>query len=341
MTKGSGPYVRLRQVAPFLLGAAIFSCLIYYGSSRTLATLGNLDAVFLLAALAATVLIGLSVSLRWGLLANAMARRRVASYFEYYYYFIISRALGFLLPKDVTDFGMRSLLLKRLHGYRLAKSGSSVVLDRMFDAGTTGILLLAVLPFWTELSGAGNTIVLIIILTTAAGAVFWLAHAQVLAILEKVTRWGMQLAGRIPRIKKHLQFQPDYSWLGRDKLLILYLLSLTKFALTAARLIFFSLAMGLPISPTLILLGTPLGQLSYVFAFTPGGLGIFELGWLGILSFAGVGTEDTIAFVVGQRVLTVLLVAFLALLSHLVYHAMRLNTPPAANPSNSIPADDE
>jgi uncharacterized protein (TIRG00374 family) len=341
VTRVSAFRVQLRRVAPFLLGAAIFSCLLYYGSSRTLATLGNLDVVFVVAALAATVLIGLSVSFRWGLLANAMARRRVASRFEYYYYFIISRALGFLLPKDVADFGTRSLLLKRLHGYRLAKSGSSVVLDRLFDAVTTGILLLAVLPYWTGLAGAGNTIFLIILLTAIAGGVSWLAHAQVLAVLETVTRWGMRLARRIPRMKKHLQFQPDYSWLGRDQLLILYLLSLAKFAATAARLILFSLAMGLSISPTLILLGTPLGQLSYVFAFTPGGLGIFELGWVGILSFAGVGTEETLAFVVGQRVLTVLLVAFLALLSHLVYHVMRFNSLPIADASNSIPADDD
>lgn len=73
------------------------------------------------------------------------------------------------------------------------------------------------------------------------------------------------------------------------------------------------------ISPTVILLGTPAGQLTYLFAFTSGGLGIFEAGWFAILRLGGVTMEHVIIFVVGQRILTIILIGILATFSQLLY----------------------
>jgi uncharacterized membrane protein YbhN (UPF0104 family) len=98
---------------------------------------------------------------------------------------------------------------------------------------------------------------------------------------------------------------------------------LAKFVFTAGRLILFAITLNIPISPSLILLGTPIGQLTYLFAFTPGGLGIFEAGWIGILKLANVKTDYAMAFVVGQRVLTVITIGILALLSQAVFVARR------------------
>jgi uncharacterized membrane protein YbhN (UPF0104 family) len=98
-----------------------------------------------------------------------------------------------------------------------------------------------------------------------------------------------------------------------------YLFSLFKFGCTTGRLVLFALTLNVPISPTLILLGTPVAQLTYLFAFTPGGLGIFEAGWLAILILGGVSWDHAMIFVVGQRILTVILVGLLAVLSQFLY----------------------
>lgn len=98
-----------------------------------------------------------------------------------------------------------------------------------------------------------------------------------------------------------------------------YLFSVTKFGCTAGRMVFFAVALSVPISPMLIVLCTPVGQLTYLFAFTPGGLGIFEAGWIGILSLGGVGTGHAMTFVVGQRILTIILIGILATFSQILY----------------------
>ena len=50
---------------------------------------------------------------------------------------------------------------------------------------------------------------------------------------------------------------------------------------------------------------------------------VFEAGWLAILRIAGVGTDVAVAFTIGQRILTVPMVAIAALLSQAVYVARR------------------
>jgi uncharacterized membrane protein YbhN (UPF0104 family) len=95
------------------------------------------------------------------------------------------------------------------------------------------------------------------------------------------------------------------------------LFSLVKFGATTIRLIFIAQALQPSVPSFVILMGMPVGQLSYLFAVTPGGIGIFEAGWFAVLTLAGcVGSMVTI-FLVAQRVITFLCVVSWALLSHI------------------------
>ena len=59
--------------------------------------------------------------------------------------------------------------------------------------------------------------------------------------------------------------------------------------------------------------------MSLIIAIAPGGLGIFDLGWLGLLQLGGLSQSDAITFVVAQRayifVFVLVWAAFSALLS--------------------------
>ena len=111
----------------------------------------------------------------------------------------------------------------------------------------------------------------------------------------------------------------DYvSLLEKKDLFHLLVLSFLKFSLTAARFVFIAQALGLPISPHLLVFGTPLGQMAYVFSITPGGLGIFEAGWFAVLTYGGILPADASVFVIGQRVYIVIFVFLLAALNQVV-----------------------
>ncbi len=300
------------------IGLVIFVLFIFYGE-QSLQQLKKTAPLPLIAAFFATMGITLCIAFRWGSFSNALASKKITSWFRYYYYFIISRALGLVLPKDLTDFGWRIGWLKKEHKVQLSLAGTSVLLDRMFDLLIMLIFLLAVLPYWLGWIPLQTTFVLMALLPVLAGLAIFLLHPLLFNIIGSMVKWVRRLMSRMPFMKKRVNGEFIMPEIPRNILIRVYALSVLKFGFTACRMILFAVALGIPVPSAIILVGTPLGQLSYLFAFTPGGLGIFEAGWYAVLRLANVENEYVIAFVVGQRILTIFIIMVLAALSHLVY----------------------
>ncbi len=305
----------------FSLGSGLFllGLLVFIGGTESLNQLAHMHALPLAGALLTTIGINVSIAGRWGMLANTLAGRRVASWLDYYHYFIISRAMGFVLPKDVTDLGSRTAALNQVHGMSLTQAGASVLFDRLADLLSLCIFLAATLPYWLGIASAQTTFVLMGVFPLVVGVAVVLAHRQFIAATIWLFNSLLGLFRYIPVLRRRSPKRLEATALDRPTVIGVYLWSLLKFGFTAARMVCFALAIGVPIPAALLILGTPPGQLSYLFAFTPGGLGIFEAGWFAILSVAGVASEHVTAYVVGQRLLTLLLIILLALLSQGLY----------------------
>ena len=304
-----------RHALLLCVGLGLITAIVILGSTQSLARLGQLEPAPTILAFVVTVALTAAVTSRWRILTNALAGRAAAHWRQYYHYFIISRLLGFVLPKDVTDLGSRALCLKRFHRMPLASAGSSVLFDRLFDLRMAGMMLVAVAPFWLGWISAAQGIMTMAAMVMAIGVALLALHQTVVAIPISAMNAAAQVVSRLRRRTPPNRLSTNT--LDRNVVLCAYAISVMKFALTAARMVFFCAALGLDVSPWLVVLATPVGQLAYVLAFTPGGLGIFELGWFGILRYAEVTALDAATFVVGQRVLTLLMVGALAALSQL------------------------
>lgn len=314
---------RFKHFFFFGVGVILFGTFVYLNGVQGISQYGRLQIIPFGGALLATIGITGAIAYRWGILSNAIGGEKVASWIEYYHYFIISRTIGFILPKDITDLISRTIWLKRSHGLTLHQSGTAVIFDRLFDALTAFVFLLAVLPFWLGLVNAICSLGLMIGLASVVGILFYFVNSQVFSILSLIINTCFRYIYRMQPFRRQSIKSLTISNLNSEVMLHAYLVSLIKFCFTAGRLILFAITLNIPISPLLILLGTPLGQLTYLFAFTPGGLGIFEAGWFGILKFGNVSTEKAMAFVVGQRILTIVLIGILALLSQIIFMLKR------------------
>ncbi len=105
---GAGPPNLKRHLLLLAVGLALFGSFVYLGGVESLRQLGHMRLVPLAGVLATTLGITTITALRWGMLANALVGRRVASWLAYYHYLVVSRAWGFVLPKDLTDLGGRT-----------------------------------------------------------------------------------------------------------------------------------------------------------------------------------------------------------------------------------------
>ncbi len=303
----------VRHALLLSIGLGLIAGIVALGSAESLERLGHLEPAPTALAFAATIGLTGAVATRWRLLADALAGRAAARWRHYYHYFIVSRLLGFVLPKDVTDLGSRTLCLARFHQVPMAPAGASVLFDRLFDLGTAGMMLVAALPYWLGWISAASGIVVMAAVALSVGVAFLVLHRTIMAVPIRV----LNLVGRTIARLRHRQPAESLSAdaLDRDVVLHAYAISLAKFSLTAGRMVLFCAALGLDVDPWLVVMATPVGQMAYALAFTPGGLGIFEAGWFGILRHAGVDAESAAAIVVGQRLLTLFMIGILAALS--------------------------
>ena len=310
--------VWLKHLLQLGIGLALFGILLYLGGPDSLQKLTQLRGLSLVGAFFCTLAIAGSIAGRWGTIAFTLAGRHLAPWNAYLYYFFLNRTLGFFLPKDLTDLGGRAMALHRLHGVPFSLAGASVFFDRVFDVAILILFLPAALAYWTGWISIGVAVGMMVSAAASLFVILGVAHRQVVVGSIRLLNWGIAQLSRIwkssPRPLRILE-------MTRPALRKAYILSLVKFASTVLRSILFSQALETPIPSHVLLLGTPVGQLGYLFAFTPGGLGIFEAGWYALFSIAGIPKETAILFLVEQRVLTYLCVLVWTLISY-VYNAL-------------------
>lgn len=263
---------------------------------------------------------------RWGIINNSVRGipTKRASWFEYYHYTITGRLLGLFLPKDLSAIFAKSAWLKVRHQQRVTETGVSAILDRLFDLLMATIMLAAVLPFWLGIIAPRETVATMAGLCVCVLLLSLYQGPKMLTLCNMALRKFSWLLHRLPIEKGNyhdMAIQPQQ--VKHHLFAKLFLISLAKFCLTSARLALFSAALGLAIPGHVILFSTPVGQFSYLFAFTPGGLGIFEAGLFGALTLSGTQQGIATLFILGQRVFTTVFIVILATVSQLVFLARK------------------
>ena len=314
----------IKHIVFFILGLTLFGILIYYTNRKGLSQLKNINYYYLIAAFIVSLGITASIAFRWGTIVNSMNKGKLATWLQYYHYFIQSRALGFILPKDITDLGIRVLWLKKNHKSRLTNAGVSVIIDRLFDLIFMLTFFSAVLSFWFGWINEKLGIIFMIVFILVLGIILFTNFKLFIKIFEKLLNFAFKIFRYIPFIKKKIPDKIEIPHFERKTVIKIYFASLIKVFFTIVRFILFALCFNITIDPLLIVMGTPVAQFSYLFAFTPGGLGIFEAGWLGIFKLAQINTQQALLFVIGQRLLTIIIISSLAIISQIIFSIKKL-----------------
>ena len=173
----SGPKRQRKSVLKFigqlLVGLLLFSLLIFLNDFSSLKRLTSLRIWPLIGAFVCTLGIAVSVGLRWAVLTRALAQRQVTTWWQFCYYFLVNRMLGFFVPKDLSDLGGRAALLVGKHKVPVGLAGLSVVLDRISDVLVMLVFLVPALLFFSDLitAGAGIAMMLVMVVVVLLGQV--------------------------------------------------------------------------------------------------------------------------------------------------------------------------
>lgn len=249
----------------------------------------------LLLALLAHGAAGMVSGARLKLVSEGVARRPIASWRRFYHLNMGARALGLVLPRTLSAVGGKSAALRALQ-VPLQKAVWAVVIDNFFDVLMLGLLLLPALLWLKGAIGAGVFYILCAVLVLLLGAAMgWLlTDERLLALLALLSRipWLRRRLAQVDWRVWLLPWQTAVAALGWTVLLNL-LLVITY--------VYVGQALHITAPLTTYLAIFPVVQLSLIIAIAPGGLGIFDMSWLGLLVLSGLPQTEAATFTVVQR----------------------------------------
>lgn len=293
--------------AALVAGGSLFVLVILLAGTDQIDAIFDADPVWVAVSFAVGTFVTALSALRWGMITNILAEGPLLSWRQYWAALLTSRVLGLFVPRNASDLGVRFVALTGVGRSTPEVAVASVSLDQMFD-----ITLLAawLIPSLLLLSGVGGGWTLWLVPVAAGLAVLammkldvalrW-AAAGLARLTERLGQRSRRLARFFGRRSSGFLRLADVAHFESRQTLALASMTLLRFALTATMFWAIASAIDLHIDLWTFALVGPAVQLSLVIAFTPGGLGIMDLGLVGLLALAGTPSEEVAAFVVGQR----------------------------------------
>jgi uncharacterized protein (TIRG00374 family) len=287
-----------------LIGLVIFGVLVVWGGPAAWERVRTSDPVFLaLTFIAVGLWIGVG-TLRWQTWCNALAGRWVCSTRRYYSIFIAAAAINQLIPPVVGNLGSRPLIYSLVTGERLGQAFIASLLDNVCDLA---VFALMAIPAFLGLAGIVSYPVSLLLMgaMVAAGfVVLRLARWRHITMLTVLARFAGRVS-RLPRVGPRLA--RPLQQLRRSTLPTpgaterIYWYSVSLYALSLMRQVTMMEAMRLDMPWLPLILAVPVAHMVLLVSLTPSALGIFELGWTGVLTWAGIAPDASVTFVVGRR----------------------------------------
>ncbi|MEM7752539.1 MAG: lysylphosphatidylglycerol synthase transmembrane domain-containing protein [Pseudomonadota bacterium] len=226
-----------------------------------------------------------------------------------------SALLSQVLTTYVSSVIVRGWAGRRFHNIPLTRGAGSSVFEQFFDVVVLLCMALGTLITWF----AGGGVMAWVVNTgicVAAGLLASMRLKQLVPLMCKV----------FPKLSKSAALQ-DGRGIARiseaSTVLTLFGLSLLRYLTLIARAPLLVIALGFSISAVDIAQGFTLVQTSQLAAFTPGNLGLQELGWSGVLHMSGYGFDTALAFAVALRFLGLFSMIVVATLLMAPVFAMR------------------
>lgn len=244
-------------------------------------------------------------ALRLRLVSRSLLKRNIASRRRFFYLHMIARALGFILPRGLSALGGKSVGLRAL-GLSLRRSLWIVMTDNLYDVLSLALVSIPALFFLQGQLGRLPFALLAAALWALLGLGIWIAVAG--------NRLGPLLAGvldRLPWLARRLEIDDariEQLFPAPRPALQALLWTILIALLMATTYYAIALAIGLSAPWWLFAAAFPITQLSLIIAVAPGGLGILDLGWLGLLRLGGLPQTEALTFVVAQRAFMVVFV---------------------------------
>lgn len=296
-----------RRWGPLLMAAAILLALVFFSDlemSDVERALGrvSLSAILLVLALTAAQT-GLS-TIKWLIALRASAARRTdastPTIANAYQATVLGSLLAHILPVHVSTVLTRTAALAAEGGRReIGRGAATSVYEQGFDALVAVLLAPAGVVYLLGGGAAASLAILGISLLVGSAASIAFAPRLVAALADRLQASPRARAKRAAEVLLTIR---GSGLLRSTVLAATFALALLRYACLVGRLgvVWWILLPELPAATFLAVAATIQGAL--IVAITPGGLGLTEAGWTGLLAMFRIPLDDAVIFTLAVRI---------------------------------------
>ena len=312
----TGHWLNLKALFRFLLGIAILILLINIFEDSQWSNLLYCNFLYLFLAGITSFAANIVGTLRWNYALRVVHAENQMSFIELLKLYLAGTILGFALIGGGLSLAFQAIVLKKNTNISYTKITLSLVLDRILDPFLSIIILIvACFYLFKQITLEEFSMILwILLIALSVGLVlvknhfnkifiFSLDYFRRASIFFQKIRSYLKISNAKDLGVSNLTANFDTSQLSVNYLILLTLFRMLFFVL---RIKLIALALGYKIPIGIIIIGLIVFQLSWLLSITPGGVGIAEWGWVGILVKYGYETSDAVLLSISFRIFLVI-----------------------------------
>lgn len=304
-----------------VLGIIIFLFILFLNRKISFRSFVNINYWCLLVVLFLQYLAIILTAARWGWIINILQGKRIIPYRKYFFYYSLSSLLGCFGFQELSVFSTQAgtLLLEKIHFKKII---NVYLIDKFFNAVSLMLVALVSVLYFVNLIDIKSAVILAIVFFLIGYFVISYSKINFTLLIFYLNKLFTKLAKILPfsKIKLEKETEEDKKVIFSSKIIRkIYLLSFVKFVLAATSIFFIFKTLNLNINFIQAILAFPITQLAVAFAITPGGLGILEATWFGMLKIIGFKSIDINTFLIGSRVISYIAVAIITFINYLLF----------------------
>lgn len=317
------PSKKYKGIILTIFGISLFLLIIFLNREVSFDSFTNINLGYLILAF---IFIYLAITLeagRWGWIINILTGKKILPYRKYFFYYSLSAMFGIIGIQEV------SVLTTQLGTLSLEKIPPSKIINAYLvnkiinTINLISICWISILYFLNFIT-LQTSIVFVIITFFCTYFIISIKKINFTALVFYFNKLIIKMAKLIPALKKKQFSESSEKIIISSKILKkLYLISILKFSFLTIATFFVFKSLKLNIDISQVFLALPISQLSIVFSFTPGALGIMETGWFIILKTLAFSAVNINTFLIGYRVITYPMIILVALINYLIFLSIR------------------
>lgn len=289
--------------------------------------------ILLLGVSAFTAIFYYIATLKWKYITgDLVGSSKNISFGHLYHHVAMGYLFALVIPQAVSDVGVRSYSLKNRHGVPYKTGAYSVLLDQFLNVMISLVFVLPALGFLLMKISLFHTLIMVLGCIVIFSIIFCRYNGQILSNCAHIYSWLIRLSYHIPFLKikrSDTIVSADDFKISADAARKILMIGFIRHLFVALRLYFIVLVLGIEMNYLVLLLCSSLMLLIGLIPFIPAQLGLGELGWYGVLSWASLSDPEIVMFVISARIfsnLAIIVTSSITLLVHNLSSRRNRNT---------------